>query len=251
MPPRDDDSLADLHHMSRTAGLGSGDYVAINVVAVTAVIFGLASALVVVDPLFLAMPIVGLILSISAIYQIRNSNGTQSGMVMAAAGLLLALGFFSYKVGGQVFGEIRTRADRSEIESLLNNLGQELQQGDSNSLADAYGKFDSVFAARVPRAGFDKVWNATRASPYMGAITSIESNGHLKFDIDLRSGEPIAQGLAIVHLSKGDPRDAPRWSTIFRKENGHWLLENLPDVFPAPQSPAPSSPTGRAPTGSM
>ena len=250
MPPRrgDDpagDSLAHLHRMSRTAGLGSGDYVAINVPAVVAVILGLGSAMVVVDPLFLELPLAGIVISIIAIVQVKNSNGTQSGMIMGIAGLILSLGFFTYKAGGQTFQEFRTREDRQSIERLLNDFGQDLYRGDERSLTDAYSNFDSTFTGRVPLTHFTMIFNSARNSPYFGVIQSIESNGQMSFSTDPRTGESVAGGLAIVHLAKGDPRDAPHWMMNFRKEGDRWRVEDMPELFPN----AAANPQGQGQSG--
>src|SRR5690348_12044880 len=88
--------LARLHKMSTTAGLGSTDYVAVNTPAVIALILGLASAAVLIDPIFFVVPLAGLICSIMAISQIRRSNGTQTGLGLAALALLLTFGFSAF-----------------------------------------------------------------------------------------------------------------------------------------------------------
>src|SRR4051794_6354462 len=76
-PPAGDDPLAHLHRMSTTAGLGSGEYVAINGAAVFGFILGLASALCLFEEtILLVIPLVGAITSIVALRQIAKSNGT-------------------------------------------------------------------------------------------------------------------------------------------------------------------------------
>src|SRR5438046_6344222 len=91
------DPLGSLHKMSTTAGVGSGDYVAINGVAVWAMVLGLASSLAILDAVLLIIPIAAIIFAIVALRQIANSNGTQSGRVLASAGLTLALGFALFR----------------------------------------------------------------------------------------------------------------------------------------------------------
>src|SRR5687767_9055265 len=70
------DPLAKLHRMSRTAGLGTQDYVAINVAAVVSALLGLASVLALVTSLLLVIPVAGVICGLVALYQIKDSNGT-------------------------------------------------------------------------------------------------------------------------------------------------------------------------------
>ena len=74
--PADDDPLAHLHKMSTTAGLGSGDYVAVNGTAVFALLVGVASALALMTEVLLILPLVCVIAAVVAWGQIRHSNGT-------------------------------------------------------------------------------------------------------------------------------------------------------------------------------
>src|SRR4051812_49836216 len=74
----DDDPLRSLHKMSRTAGLGSNEYVAVNPIAVASVLFGLASGLVIFDAIFLIVPAVAGILGAVPLYPIPNNKGTQT-----------------------------------------------------------------------------------------------------------------------------------------------------------------------------
>src|SRR3954471_20757728 len=81
------DPLHNLYRMSRTAGLGSGDYVAINNTAILSLILGLAGVLSVLYPLLLVVSAAALVCGILALVQIRSSNGTQSGRAFAALGI--------------------------------------------------------------------------------------------------------------------------------------------------------------------
>src|SRR3954462_15428509 len=92
-PPTDDDPIAHLHKMSTTAGLGSGDYVAVNAVAVVAALAGLASTLALADNVLFLIPLVGVVLAIIPLMQISHSNGTQPGRAIAVGGLILSLLF--------------------------------------------------------------------------------------------------------------------------------------------------------------
>src|SRR5688500_6367590 len=74
-----DEALHKLHRMSRTAGLGTQEYVAINVAAVMTLLLGLVSALAMVTSLLLVIPLAGVVCGVIALYQIKDSNGTQTG----------------------------------------------------------------------------------------------------------------------------------------------------------------------------
>src|SRR3954471_976134 len=87
------DPLRSLHKMSTTAGVGSQEYVEINLVAVWAVVLGLLSFLALLDNVLLIVPVIGTVFAIVALRQIRNSAGTQTGGAIAWGALVLSLGF--------------------------------------------------------------------------------------------------------------------------------------------------------------
>jgi hypothetical protein len=239
-PPDENDPLALLYKMSRTAGLGSGDYVAINTVAVISLVFGIAGALVVVDSLFIVLPLVGLILGIMAFRQVRQSNGTQSGAGMAGLAMLLSIGFLGGKAGKELIDSLRLSADKKEIVAMISSLGQDISQMDpasaddtSNHLASAYEMFDETFKSRVSLKQFESLWLSTLRSPYYGPMVSMYSNGLLKFDVDPKSGDQVCTGIAVAEFKRGE---APRWAMNFRQLNNKWYIEDMPEVFPAPQA---------------
>jgi hypothetical protein len=232
------DPLAHLYKMSRTAGLGSGDYVAINPVAVTALVFGIASALVIVDNLFIVLPIVGLILGIIGWRQVRKSNGTQTGAVMAGLAVLLSLGLLGAKAGKEGLESIRRSADKAEVIRLIDSFGKNIAAIDPAKPADtsshldaAWAELDEGFKGVVGRQRFDTTWLETLSSPYYGPLLSMHSNDLIKFDTDARSGDQLCTSIAVAQFQRGE---APRWQVIFRKLNDHWYIDNMPDVFPPP-----------------
>src|SRR6478736_4490875 len=96
-PDAPPDPLASLHKMSTTAGLGSGDYVAINPVAIFAIIMGVASALALFEEtILLLLPAAAIVGAIIALRQIGKSSGTQTGRGLAIAAIVLALIFGGY-----------------------------------------------------------------------------------------------------------------------------------------------------------
>jgi hypothetical protein len=237
------DPLAHLYKMSRTAGLGSGDYVAVNPVAVTSIVFGLASALVIVDSLFIVLPVVGLILGVLAWRQVRKSNGTQTGGLMAVAAILLSVGFLGAKVGKESLQSLQQSADKKAISQVIDSFGQQISAIDSanmpsslSHLSTAYDLFDEKFKSRVNRETFDARWIAMQASPYYGSMISFRSNGLLKFATDPRTGDLFCSGIGIADFKAGG---AARWSLIFRQLNAKWYIEDLPDMFPAAPPPPP------------
>ncbi len=230
--------------MSRTAGLGSGDYVAINTLAVAALVISLAGALVVVDLLFVVLPLLGLVLGIIAFRQVRSSNGTQTGGVLAGLAIGLSLLFLVTKVGKAGVDAVRLSSDKQEVSGLIESLGREMaaidpadRPGDQKHFAAAYDLFDESFRGRVSRDNFDNNWFAYRLSPYFGAVKSMQSNGLLKFDVDPRSGDRVGETVAVATFERGEPI---RWSIYFRQLGGKWYIDGLPDVFPPPQDKKPA-----------
>ena len=74
-PAADTDPLLHLHKMSTTAGVGTEDYVAVNVTSVVAVLFGLASLLSMFNTVLLVFPIVGVILGLIALARCPTATG--------------------------------------------------------------------------------------------------------------------------------------------------------------------------------
>src|SRR5688572_26011279 len=77
------DPLHNLYRMSRTAGLGSGDYVAVNNTSVLALLLSLASLLSLLSPWVLVVCVAAIVCGVLALKQIRSSNGTQTGSLFA------------------------------------------------------------------------------------------------------------------------------------------------------------------------
>lgn len=237
------DPLAKLHKMSRTAGLGSQEYVAINGPSVAALLFGLGSGLVVLFGwTLLVIPITAIVLASVALRQIRNSNGTQTGSGAAWLGLLLALAFSGWYGGNQWLHWSQTREDRQKIVQLIEAFGQDLAAKNYDA---AYQKFSDRFRERVSRAQFDDLWSRMIASPIYGNVKTMRWNGRLMFQDDPTSGNALADGLVILDVEKSEEPD--RQHMRFRKVQGQWLIDDIPAFFPPPQ-PQQGAP-GQGPPG--
>jgi len=224
-----DDPLTHLHKMSRTAGLGSTDYVAINAPSVLAVILGLASALAIVDKILLIVPIAGVICSIVAMYQIGRSAGTQTGKGLAVVGLLLSLGFVGF-VGYQSYAAARqAKADRDAIEAMLVQLTGNLQK---NEINEAYALFSPRFTERVQLPQFTNQMKFVQDGS-LGKIQTITTNGLYDFSVDPGTG--IRRGAVILIMKFDKSPDPARLDAAFRNVGGQWKIENIPALFPAPQ----------------
>jgi positive regulator of sigma E activity len=224
----DADPFSHLHKMSTTAGLGSGDYVAISGTAIAAILLGVCSALVLFDsPIFLIVPLIGLIAAVAAFVQISHSNGTQTGRELAAVGLLLCLGFGGFYTCKTVYSALRNRSDEQQIVTTAHRLGELLK---NQSYIDAYALMDDRFRQRVPLAQFETAWQRMSASPILGGIQRLDWNERLVFDTDAVDGSQVATGMMKLYARPAEPI---RLGMAFRSENGSWLVDQIPDLYPA------------------
>lgn len=247
--PAADDPLAKLHKMSTTAGLGSGDYVAVNVTAVVTFLFGVASMLARMSNALLVIPLVGVICGIIAFRQITRSNGTQTGKGVALAGLLLSLGIGGWVIASQATDYVSTRADEQQIAQIIDKLGQDIK--DKNYDA-GYKLFGASFPSRVTPQRFGErlaMYHSDQAKALFGDYKSLKWNGHTEFQKDERTGELTATTVALGYFEKSG-NDPLRINMFLRKTGGNWVIENV-DLFQndAPQQPPSGRPGGAAPAG--
>src|SRR5947209_6629128 len=134
------DPLAKLHRMSTTAGVASQAYVAVNAAAIVALILGVASGLTVFSNILLFIPVLGVVVSVLAWRQIRDSNGTETGLALAALGALLSL-----LIGGAVTAHAiaehnRTRSDVRQMLAIVDKLDADIKAAKYD---DAYQLFNA------------------------------------------------------------------------------------------------------------
>lgn len=225
------EQLASLHKMSTTAGLGSQDYVAINLPAVMALLVGFIGLLALLEPLFLFIPIIGVICGLFAVRQIKNSNGTQTGRPIAWAGLVLCGGVAAFVLTGFLIGNFRARADGRTIASIIDQLGQHVN---AQQMDQAYALFAPSFTQRVSKQAFSDRWKELQSSKYYGIIEKIECNGIFHFSEDAITGQDTAVTLGVAAL-KGGGED--RLAIIFRQVGDKWLIDEIPRLFPLPATP--------------
>jgi len=225
-PVVDDDPLAHLHKMSTTAGLGSQEYVAVNGMAVFALVLGLASGFALFDRLFLVIPLITIIISIFAILQIRRSNGTQTGLGLVGIALLLAL-VFGGIVGTQWGTEgFRTREDRRAITAMAQQLGENVKV---KKYDEAYKLFSSRFQQNVPFKTFQERIGYMTESSVWGKLKDVQT-GLMQFQTDESTGAKFAVVRMLINFEKGD-RPVPDDLTV-RKEQDQWRIEGFPSLFP-------------------
>ena len=134
------DPLHSLYRMSRTAGLGSGDYVAINNTSIVAMLLGLASSLALLFPTAIVVGAAAVVCGILALVQIRSSNGTETGRVFAVLGILLGLALGGRAAAKLVIANVQHRRDEAAI-------GQVIKQLNDHIVAKHYAEaYQSLFS---------------------------------------------------------------------------------------------------------
>lgn len=234
--PSGDDPLSHLHKMSRTAGLGTTDYVAVNGTSIVALILGLASGLSLFDRVLLAIPVVAIVLAVIAIFQIKDSNGTQTGKGLAALGILLALVFVGLVGGKWATETFSNREDEQAISKVVSDLDQSLRAG---KYADAYQRLCAErFTSRFSEQTFMDTWKhlVEGTKDYKG-LTGMRSNGRMEFEINPDTEQKSAVSMTIVDFGV----NSSRMAMVFVKDpSGKWQILDIPDLFKAPPPAIPA-----------
>jgi len=230
--PQDDDPLSHLHKMSITAGLGSGEYIAVNGAAVFAVILGVASLLNLFDEsVFLLIPFVGVVVAIMAFRQISKSNGTQTGNGLVILGLLLSLGFGGMALGKNVLEKVRTREDREAIAKLVGDMGEACKAGKYDA---AYEMFSTRFHEHVNPAQFQEKMKFLSDSAVYGKLKKADT-GLMEFQTDESTGAQF--GVVRVSFDFEKTQRPVSDDLVFKKEGENWRVESFKSLFPPPANP--------------
>jgi hypothetical protein len=235
-PAADTDPLLHLHKMSTTAGVGSQDYVAVNVTSVVAVLFGLASLLAILSNVLLVIPVVGVILGLVALHQVRSSNETQTGKALAILGLFLSAAITAAIFCYQFVQDARQRADEAALSALCVKYGNLIA---NKNFDEAYTLFDSDFQTRVSEQAF-KIHLASmqQRGGLLPPIDGVSWNGLATFHPG-DDGTETADAMIKLHFQGSD--DEPRAEAHFRRSaDGTWLIDNIPQQFPPLRTPPPS-----------
>ena len=229
-----DDPIGHLHKMSTTAGLGSGDYVAVNPTSIFAIVLAVLSAATLLDePVLLVLPLAGFIAAVVSLRQISRSNGTQTGSGLAITALLLSLAFGGFVLIRLATEGARTRSDRAAIGLIIQQLGENVKAG---NFTGAYALFSPKFAARVDQATFSDKIKFMRDGPVYGKLKGADWAALAEFHTDESTGLRTAAAMIDLHFDKAD--DVPT-EAIFRKVGDKWTFEDIPWIFPTPKPQQP------------
>jgi hypothetical protein len=225
------DPVTGLHRMSYIAGLGTHDYQSVNLPAVVALVLGVASCLSLIWGWMVVIPVGGVACGLTAVIQIRRSNGTQTGSTVAWIGVALS-GLFVVIAGGQKVIEDRQLAlEGQRISALCQEWGQDITAGQYEK---AYKLYSDRFTDKVSLDEFKANLQYVQSNTITGPIAKAEWNGLAQFDSDSTTGITKASGMVVITYQKGM---SDRWATFFRLSNGHWQFDSMPDVFTEQKAP--------------
>lgn len=232
-----DEPLRGLYKMSTTAGLGSADYVAINWLSVVALLLGLLSALSLAGAAMLVVPLAAIVCAILALWQIRSSNGTQSGRLLSIGALALAVGFGGYAVVRDAQQHARERDDQQQLTAIIASLADAIK---ARNYDKAYALFSDRFAQRVSRNEFVQKWKPLENPKLLGELKSIEGNGEYRFELDPTSDSRFGRTLLVLKFDKAEV--PTRLDVLFRYAGEKWVIDDIPGLFPPPQPGMPGVP---------
>lgn len=242
------DPLHNLYRMSRTAGLGSGDYVAINNTSILALVLGLASVLSWWFPLMMIAAVAAVVCGILALVQIQSSNGTQTGRAFALLGILSALALGGASIGSLVLARMEQRRDEQAIGQLVKELSDQIV---AKNYAQAYNTlFTDRFKQDFGPDAFAATWE--RFVPSAGAVREIGWGQRAEFEPVTATGEKRAVAQSALKFEKFD--EPARQAMRFARSEGKWLIDGINQLFEkapptrgapgAPAMPDPSRPLG-------
>jgi hypothetical protein len=248
--PGDADPLHNLYRMSRTAGLGSGDYVAINNTSIVALLLGLASSLALLFPSAIVVGAAAVVCGIIALVQIRSSNGTETGRVFAALGILLGLGLAGAAAGKLVIANVQHRRDEAAIGQVIKQLSDHIV---AKRYSEAYQTlFSDNFKGAFNEAEFARRWEAH--IPVLGEIQSIGWGGRAEIQDVRATGERRAVVSSSAKFSKFPDSATQPIGLVYHE--GEWMIDSIAQLFERAkpgggpedeqQQPNPAQPQGPA-----
>lgn len=236
------DPFQRLKKMSKTAGVGTQEYVAINAPSIVCLLAGVAALLALLSPILLAFAAFSVVCGVIAWVQVVKSGGTQMGRRFAAIGLLLSFGvtgLISYReyADARAFEE-----SKSAIADIFTKFGSAAAAGDGKT---AYSYFGSTFHERIKFEDFDGFLKMLEGNTNYGGIKNVEWNQRLEAIPDTSGqGNDIARAMVGVRLAKA-PNTIPAEATLIRRtasdgRKGDWKIESLAPFFEKPASrPSP------------
>jgi hypothetical protein len=233
---RTDPAMKALYHMSRTAGVGLGDYAAVNVLSVIGLIVGVSCCLLLIfgeSLIMLLLPAVAVIICVVAILQIRGSNGTQVGTLLAGSGLVLALAFGGINVGGRVKAANLEKSNRSQIAGLVERLSNAATT--QSTVPQSYELFHKRFKDQVNPETFARTIAMRTGLLANSPIAGITLGDSVLFETNPDTKVITATALIVLTAKQKDEHGRPlkvEFPAGFRRDpNEEWKIYAIPDWF--------------------
>lgn len=239
---RTDPAMKALYHMSKTAGVGLGDYAEINVLSVIGLLVGFSSFLLLIfgdSSILLILPVAALVVCGIAILQIRNSNGTQAGLIWAAIGVALALIFGGINLTSRARLASEESASRKQIESLIARLGT--SAATQSTIPSSYDLFHPRFQEIVKPDTFARTVALRTGLTSSLPIAKYGLGEHVLFETN--PDTHVSQATAYIVLSsdrkdeQGNVLKAEIPAMFRRDPGGEWKFYSIPDWFGEEQKP--------------
>jgi len=213
--------------MSPTAGVATSDYVAINPLAVAAMMLGALTLLAIAFRLFLVAGLAGIVCGIIALRQIRNSNGTQTGRGLAWTGIVLSLLTAAGVGAADMLAQARVAPERRQMNQILLDLGRHIQSG---NYAAAWELFDPGCRNLMTLDEFRKRWEDIQSPPPLSGGKLVMLKGNDVFDFSALGESRIALTKAIIQFEHSPVPG--RWPVVFRKQaSGQWRILRIVDLI--------------------
>lgn len=220
--------LAALKAMSTTAGVGLGEYRAVNPFAVTAAVLGIAGLGAAIHPLLLLLSVLAIGFGAIALWQIRASNGTQAGWLPAILGIAAGVGLllvFGWDIAATYQQD---RKYRAEVKEQAEAFGEALVAGD---FASAYQMTGEEYRERVSLESFSNALGlyprVTRDDELIfGNFTGVSTSDLTQITRDSATGQPFATAELIVTFERAEPA---RYQVGFTRLGEEWFIFNFGD----------------------
>jgi hypothetical protein len=208
----------------------------VNKTAVASASLAVLSLLSLLGWPFLLLALLAALCGIAALRQIRHSNGTQGGRVVAWFGILGALAVAGSVVVVELVRQADEAANGRQINALLDQFGRAMAAGD---YAKARGLFVPGFQEKMPLEKFKSAWTTrTTDAERLGRFVSIRSNDRFSFSEGKGGAVYFGYTMGALHFEKVQGAAGITPVIAARAEGREWQLYDLPDIFPKTM-PAP------------
>ncbi|QOV88664.1 hypothetical protein [Humisphaera borealis] len=213
--------------MSTTAGLGSGDYAAVNTLAVVAFVGSLLGCLALLADLLVVIPVAAVVCAVIALRQIAASNGTQAGRWAGILAIVIGVGVVGILVGSRIYVSVQNKPDQQQVLSIISEFDKRIGGRD---YAGAYQLTTPQFRSRVSEQSFVQKMLQFEANADTGGVAGVTWNGTpIEYQDDPQSSLKTAWvGTVFRYRTTLPPNRIP---VSFARQDGKWGINDIPALF--------------------